>query len=281
MLRIIFFGTPEFVRPVIEIVHTTHALLAIVTTPDQTHKHTTYPPATKKIGEELGIPVIQFETFSKAVESQLIDLQPDLFVVAAYGKIIPQRILDIPKLGAINLHPSLLPEYRGPSPIQATILSGDTETGITVIQMDKEMDHGPILAQEKVSLYGNETLQMLHDVLFQKGADLLPQVIEQLHAGTIKPIQQDDSQATFCKQITRDDGFLDPDHPPSKEQIDRMIRAYYPWPGVWSKVTVKNEEVRIKLFPNNEIQLEGKKRMTLKDFLNGYPELRELLQNFF
>ncbi|MBI2334195.1 methionyl-tRNA formyltransferase [Candidatus Daviesbacteria bacterium] len=190
----------------------------------------------------------------------------DLMVVASYGKIIPKSILDIPRKGALNVHPSLLPKYRGASPVPATILNGEKETGVTIIKMDRQMDHGPIVATRKISLTGKENMQELINKLFQLGAELLVKIIPDFVTGKITLRPQNPKQATYCPLLTRKSGFFNIDKPP--KQLDRMIRAYYPWPGVWTRWNGKI----VKIYPDNMIQMEGKKILSWKDFLNGYPD---------
>ena len=194
--------------------------------------------------------------------------QSDLLVVAAYGKILPLDFLNKPKYGAINIHPSLLPRFRGPSPIQAAILSGDKKTGVTIMQMDEKMDHGPILAQKEVEISNEDTNITLSKKLFQIGANMLIEVIPSFIDKTLKPIQQNHDIATFCKLIKKESGFFDIESVPEPEMLSRMIRAYYPWPGVWTKWNGKI----VKFLPNGLIQMEGKKATNLKSFLNGYSD---------
>lgn len=285
MLKTVFLGSRPFVFPILECLFEKSELVGVVTKPDapagRGEKLTKSP--VKEYGEthHPDIPIFSPAKLDDQAYEQLHVLQPDLLVVAAYGLLIPQRFLDLPKKMTINIHPSLLPLLRGASPVQSAILEGVTKTGVTIMKLDAKLDHGPIIQQDTLEITPEDTFESLGQKAFKKATDMLPDILKHIENDSVELTPQDDSQATFCKQVTRDDGFLDPDNLPSKEQIDRMIRAYYPWPGVWSKITVKNEEVRIKFFPNNEIQLEGKKRMTLKDFLNGYPELREELKNFF
>lgn len=205
--------------------------------------------------------------------------EADLGVVASYGRILTKDELDTPKYGFINIHPSLLPKYRGPSPIQQAILNGDKASGITVIKMDEEIDHGPIIYQEQIELSSNDNFDTLSKKMFLKAAEILPKVIEDYVAGKMKPAAQNHNQATFCERLTRESGYFDLNNPPSKELLDRKIRAYYPWPGVWSKWTMDNGQCKIvKFLPRGLIQMEGKKAMPLRDFLNGYPDfpLKEL-----
>ncbi len=194
--------------------------------------------------------------------------EADLGVVAAHGKILPKEELQTPKHGFINIHPSLLPKYRGPSPIQSAILNGDQISSISIIKMDEEVDHGPILYQEKMALSGIDTFDTLSKKMFQRAAEVLPKIIEDFIAGKIKPTEQNHAEAIFCSLLTRDSGYFDINNPPDPKTLDRMIRAYYPWPGVWTKWKGKI----VKFYPEEKIQMEGKKVLTLRDFLNGYPD---------
>ena len=194
--------------------------------------------------------------------------EADLILVAAFGKILSQEMLNSPKYGAINVHPSLLPKYRGPSPIQKAILNGDKVSGITIIKMDEKMDHGPIIYQESLELSDMDNFDTLSKKMFLRAGEVLPKVIEDFIAGKVKPKEQNSADATYCKLLTRERGYFDINNPPVPETLDRMIRAYYPWPGVWIKWNGKI----VKFLPGGMIQMEGKKAIPLKDFLNGYPD---------
>lgn len=199
--------------------------------------------------------------------------EADLAVVAAYGKILTADELRAPKDGCINVHPSLLPKYRGPSPIQSAILNGDKTSGITIIKMDEEVDHGPILYQEQMELSDSDNFEVLSKKMFQRAADILPKIIEDFVAGKIILHRQNHAIATFCPKLTRESGYFPIENPPDPQKLDRMIRAYYPWPGVWCKWKMDNGQLKIvKFLPNGLIQMEGKKPISLKDFLNGYPD---------
>ena len=298
-MKIVFFGTPSFVIPILKTLAEHFTVVGVVTAPDAIvgRRKILTPSAVKTFVQNNNIPTLQFEKLinGKSMENEkwkMKNLNPDLFVVAAYGKIIPKHILNIPHLGAINIHPSLLPKYRGPSPIQAAILNGDNETGITFIQMDEELDHGPIISQEVVPLKGDETSDALHQKLFQKAAGMLPATIQQISNKIITPTPQDESKVVYCKKITKQDGYFDIENPPSKEILDRMIRAYYPWPTAWTQWKMENSprasgDARrgeaggkwkiLKFLPEKKIQIEGGKPMSVKDFLNGYPQCREKL----
>lgn len=281
-MKVVFFGTPDFVVPVLKSLIDNFEVVGVVTTSDtvQGSKKILTPTPVKQWALE-NLPsatVLTPEQFSNETMKQLNNLHPDLFVTAAYGKKIPQEILDLPRLDSLNIHPSLLPKYRGPSPIQTAILSGDKETGVTIIMMDAELDHGPILMQKKVILSGNETFESLHTDLFHLAATILPTAIEQYNNKTITPVPQDESQVVYCKKITKEDGFFEINNPPDKLTLDRMIRAYYPWPTAWTKWKMANDQWKIlKFLPEKRIQLEGGKAMSIKDFLNGYPEMKKLL----
>lgn len=205
--------------------------------------------------------------------------EADLGVVAAYGRILTKNELNTPKYGCINIHPSLLPKYRGPTPVQTAILNGDKETGVTIIKLDEEVDHGPILAQVKKPIFLTDTSESLYKRLFEKGAQLLPITLHEYINGLIKPVAQNHSKATFTKPLTRTDGYIDISDTISSERLGQMIRAYYPWPGTWAKWKMKDGKWKIlKFLPEKKIQVEGKKPMSYKDFLNGYPEVKGILK---
>jgi methionyl-tRNA formyltransferase len=240
-MKIIFLGTPNYLDPIIKSLNENFDLIKTIRSTSD------FQPGVVKLNLE--------------------NLKPDLLVVASFGKIIPADILRIPKLGAINIHPSKLPKYRGPSPIQSQILDGVTDSAISFILMDEEVDHGPIIFQEPYEIEPEDTFESLLTSMFNKSAQILPTVINGLVDKKLEPITQDDSQATSCREIKKEDGYFDIENPPSPEVLDRMIRAYYPWPGTWTKWNGKI----VKFLPDEKIQMEGKKAVTLKEFLNGYP----------
>lgn len=188
--------------------------------------------------------------------------EADLGVVAAFGRILTKEELELPKFGCINIHPSLLPKYRGSTPIQAAILNGDKVSGITVIKMDEEVDHGPIIYQEELELSDNDNFSTLSKKMFLRAAAVLSKII----TGKLTGIPQNHSEATYTKHLTRDSGYFEINNPPAS--LDRMGRAYYPWPGVWTRWNGKI----VKFLPGNMLQMEGKKAISFKDFLNGYPD---------
>ncbi len=273
-LKIVFFGTPEFVVPVLATLDQNFDLVAVVTTPDAPvgRKQVLTPSAIGQYAEKACIPVFKPEKLDDQIAHSLIRStretgQPaDLFIVASYGKIIPQYILDIPRKGSINIHPSKLPQFRGASPIQSQILEDIKDSAISFILMDAKMDHGPLLHQEPFPITGSDTNETLHDSMFIKAAEVLPNIINDYVSGKIKPIEQDHTKATFCKIFNRESGYFDLDNPPSPAKLDQMIRAFTPWPTAWTKWNGKI----LKFLPDGFVQPQDKKPMKWKDFLNGY-----------
>ncbi len=296
-MKIAFFGTPEFAVPFLQALDQDEDLIVstVVCQPDKPigRKKMLTAPATKHYAVEHGIDVLQPASLKK----EPIDVDADLFVVVAYGKMIPKNVLDIPKHGTVNVHPSLLPKYRGPSPMQAAIANQDDKTGVSIMLLDAEMDHGPILVQETIQLNGTETYPDLQATIHDIGAPLLVQTIKNYVAGSIEPQAQDHDTTTFCKLLSREDGKIDWSE--TAEQIDAKRRAYMPWPGIWTMW----EQKTLKFFDTKpvgvwrakplhpgehaiiddhlffgtsstpleilELQLEGKQRMKTSDFLKG------------
>lgn len=243
--KIIFFGTPNFALPTLTALQqASYNIVLVVTKLDQPVGRNLIktPSAIKILSQQFGYQICNDLTDLKL---KISDLKPDLGVVVAYGKIIPKEILDAFPLGCLNLHPSLLPKYRGPSPIQSAILNGDQETGVTIIKLDEEMDHGPIVRNHQLPITNNQTLKSLHDQLSREAAKLLIETLPDYLSGKIKPVPQDDSQATFTKIITKEDGFID--WSKSAQDLERQIRAFYPWPGSFTEIKVKNKSLKIKI----------------------------------
>lgn len=267
-LRVVFFGTPHFVIPVLKTLQNNFKVVGVVTAPDSKvgRDQLLTPSPVKSSIKENEVQVLNPEKLSNATVSSLRKLEPDLFVVAAYGQIIPQEVLDIPKYGALNIHPSLLPKYRGASPIQAAILNGDEITGISIIKMDAKMDHGPLVFQEEFTLTPTDTFETVSNNIFQQAARRLPEIIEKYINNQLYPTEQDHNRASFCSMIKKESGYFDINNPPPKDQLNRMIHAYYPWPTVWTKWKDKV----VKFLPGNFIQMEGKKPVGMADFLHGH-----------
>lgn len=252
-MRIIYFGTPAFSASFLQalLADSFFDVVALVCQPDEPvgRKKILTAPATKTLFQNThpDRPVFQpTKLKDPACAASLKALDADAFVIVAYGRIIPQTILNLPKLGNVNVHPSLLPLWRGPSPMQAALAAGDTESGVTIMLIDAEMDHGPLLAQTRFTLAERETLSSLTERVTSIGAPLLVTELKKLAEGTTTPHEQDHAQATFCKLLTKEDGVITHEH--SAEAIDRMIRAYTPWPGVRATFTLQDgspQEVKI------------------------------------
>lgn len=292
MIKIVYFGTPQFSAYILEkliefcqnpsilSVHPKGGNLdlpkkfiiqAVVTKADKPvgRKQVFTQSPVALIAQKYNIPVLKpLKLNDEFFTSHFSLITSDLFIVASYGKIIPQALLDIPKLGAINVHPSLLPKYRGASPILSAILNGDKKTGISIMLMDAEMDHGPVLSAKEVSISEQDNNETLSNKLSQESVDILIDTLIKFIEGKVKPKPQNHLKATFTKLIKKEDGYFDINTPPSPQKLNRMIRAYYPWPAAWTKWSGKI----IKFYPGNLIQMEGKKTLPWKDFLNGYPE---------
>lgn len=308
-MRILFIGTGEIGRPTLRtlVESADHELVGVVTQPD------------KPVGRDQRIqsPPIKLETLQTAVPvlqparirdqdavAKIRALHPEIVVVMAYGQILPKAVLEIPPIACLNLHASILPRHRGAAPIQAAIVAGDTETGITVMYMDEGLDTGDILLQKRLQILPNETGYSLHDRLAELAPTALLEALEQIAAGKAPRIPQDSTQATYSPKLSREAGRIDWSEP--AELIERKIRAYDPWPGTFTQVAVEDRKVRnLKIFrasvhddsmpepgtllPNEsklqvatgrgsleieEVQLEGKRRMSAADFLRGFSSPR-------
>jgi len=235
-MRLIFMGTPEFALPSLNALHQSgHSILAIVTQPDRPKGrggHLTPPPA-KLMAERLELAVLQPTRMKDPVFLEsLRALNPDLIVVVAFGRILPPEILDLPLRGCINLHASLLPKYRGAAPIQWAIINGESETGVTTIQMDPGMDTGDILLHERVAILPKDTAGSLSVRLADHGADLLVRTLKEIEAGTIIPVPQEASAATMAPLIEKEAGEIDWTRP--AVEIVNRIRGLSPWPGAYT-----------------------------------------------
>jgi methionyl-tRNA formyltransferase len=235
-LRVVFMATPDFAVPALHLlIRNSYQIVAVYTQPDKPAGRSLQPvpPPVKRLAMDHSIPVVQPETLeaSSAFE-ELASCSPDLIVVAAYGRILPSRMLSLPKFGCVNLHPSLLPRHRGSSPIANTILCGDEVTGVTVMLVDAGMDSGPILAQREVFVSPQDTSGSLTPKLAWIGAELLLESLPLWIGGKIRPRPQDESQATFSRMLTKEDGEIDWKLP--AVQLWRRIRAFDPWPGCYA-----------------------------------------------
>ena len=278
-MRVVFFGSSRYVIPIVEMLYNNFDLPLVVTTEQGSMDPIPFYCKAKKI-----------EYISIRKSADLLSSYPvsqamgSVGVVADFGLILPKQTLDTFPLGVLNIHPSLLPLYRGPSPVQNTILNGERETGVTVIKLDKNVDHGPVLGQIKEEVKTNDTSQTLYERLFKESAELLSKVLISYENSQANLVPQKHEDATFTKMLTREDGFIDfTNFFTGKDFFERIIRAYYPWPGVWTRVnlTEKKDDLKLlKFLPNKMVQVEGGREMQYKDFINGYPKANETLIGF-
>ena len=308
--KIVFWGTPEFATPSLEALFKNgHNVVSVVTNPDEPagRKNVLTSPPVKVWAEKNNIPVLQPDNLKSDFQREIRLPRADIYIVAAYGKLIPKEILENPKYGALNIHPSLLPRWRGPSPIQYTILYGDKEAGVTIMKMDERMDHGPAIAASSFQLPASSkpTYKEVHDKLAKLGAELLVKILPKWLAGEIKPEAQDDAKTTYSKILKKDDGRINWSRP--AEEIERMVRAFNPWPGTWTIWPTDTKIIRLRIekadwiedepplgspgfvwqnsaFPLliktgkgslsvNTLTLESKKALAAKDFIRGHPRI--------
>jgi len=302
-IRTIFIGTPTFSIPALKalIADELFEVVAVITQPTKEvgRKKVLTPPPIKVEAEKNNIKVLQPKKIIEEIES-IRSLKPDLIVVVAYAQIIPEAILNIPHFGCINIHGSLLPRYRGAAVVQAAIQNYDKQSGVTIMLMDKGLDTGPILSQEAINLEPQETSTTLFEKLSHLGGKLLIPTLKSYIRGEIKPIAQDDSQASYVKTLTKNDGKID--WTKSAFEIERFVRAMNPWPSAWTKwndKTIKITEVEhsphlIEQYKEGEVfldhdkiavqcgfeailikklQLEGKKEMSAEEFLRGNKDI--------
>lgn len=236
-IRVIFMGTPVFAVPTLKKLLACDycKLVAVITQPDKKSgrvQKLVFSPV-KKLALKHNVLVLQPKNIKNSKIKRTIDaLRPDIIIVAAYGQILPQTILEIPRFGCLNIHASLLPKFRGPSPIQYTILENEKETGVTIMLMDEQMDHGDIVAQKKIKVYNKDTAISLCDRLSKVGAEVVMEVLPKWVLRKIKPVPQDHSKATYTKILKKEDGKID--WKDNVEKIERKIRAFYPWPGTYT-----------------------------------------------
>ena len=300
--RIVFFGTPSFaLAPLEMLIQGSDEVVAVVTQPDREkgRGRKVIASPVKELALQKGLSILQpGKVKDVSLQEKLKDFGIDLFVVAAYGQILPKALLNLPKYGAINIHASLLPKYRGSAPIAWAILNGEKKTGITTMFMDEGMDTGDILLQSEIPIRDDETTETLQDRLASLGAQLLSETLEKMKKREIHPTPQDHSKATYAPMLKKEDGQID--WTKGAEEIDRQVRAFHPWPGAYAKwqgqiLKIYKGEVRkgraagkagtvlwvgtdlIEIetgkdsYLLKEIQLEGKRRMSVRDFLSGHP----------
>ncbi len=310
-MKIVFMGTPDFAGEALKaLLKSKHNVTAVFTQPDKPKgrgNKLSYPPV-KEIALENSLPVHQPVRIRDEESLKLIkELDPDVIVVAAYGKILPKELLEIPKFGCINIHASILPKYRGSAPIHWSIINGEKETGITIMQMDEGMDTGDILLIDKLEISENDSTGDLFQKLSILGGDLLLKALDGIEAGKISPVKQKNEEATYAPMLKKEDELIDW-HIPSKD-LHNKIRGMNPWPGVYTffrgerlkiqKSILISEDKETGLTPGEIIDISpgrilvaakkgitslvtvqpaGKRQLDSKDFVNGYKVIKgELL----
>jgi methionyl-tRNA formyltransferase len=305
-MRIVFMGTPEFGVPALEqLTKGEHQVVAVYTQPDRPvgRGRISTPSAVKRAALAHGLPVFQPPGLKASAEvERLAELKPDVIVVAAFGQLLSQQVLDISPFGCLNIHPSLLPRHRGASPIPAAIIGGDEETGVTIMLMDVGLDTGPILAQKAIPIEPEDTAESLSAKLAQLGAELLGQTLPRWLDHRLNPRPQDEENATYSGSIAKGEGEID--WHLSAIELWRRVRAFYPWPGCYTRWRGKQLKLLqaiplsggqglepgrvISLLPERgavfgvatgngilglrRVQLEGRRAMTVEEFLRGQRE---------
>jgi methionyl-tRNA formyltransferase len=300
-LRVVFFGTPSFAVPTFEaLIASRHRVVGVVTRPDRPRGRgqKTVDAPVKARAREAGVPLLQPSTLSDpSFIDALASLEADIGVVAAYGKILSERVLAVPRMGMLNVHASLLPRYRGAAPIHRAIIAGERETGVTIMRVVKALDAGPMLAASRRPVGPNETSEEVQGDLARIGAALLTLTLDRIAAGDVREAPQDDSAATYAHRITREDGLIDWTW--AADRIHNLVRGLHPWPHAFtylngarliilrsavanqsqsvppgSVVTAHGDELRIaagrEAVDLLQIQAEGKRPMSPRDFLAGH-----------
>lgn len=310
-LKIIFFGTPDFAAVILKaLMKNGFNVVAVFTQPDKKigRKQEAIFSPVKKLALGKKIKIFQPENLRDiGLIREIREIGADLIIVAAYGKILPKEILKIPRCGSVNVHASLLPKYRGASPVQGAILGGEKETGVTLMLINEKMDEGDVLMQEKIQVGENETAENLLGKLGKLGAKTLVGFVPDWISGEIKPQLQDETKATYCKPVRREDGKINWNE--SAEEIYRKYRAYQPWPGIFTSYDKKGRPFRLKLISISaeqeasagkkpgevvkydqdvgvqtgkgliilyKVQPEGKKIMSVSEFLCGNPRFKNV-----
>jgi len=309
--RIVFAGTPEFAVPSLQALLATPYVCAVYTQPDRPagRGRQLKPSPVKLTAQQAEIPVFQPTSLrSSTAQQELAALQPDLMVVVAYGLLLPQAVLDIPRLGCINVHASLLPRWRGAAPIQRALLAGDAETGVTLMQMEAGLDTGPMLRQARLPIESGMSAGELHDRLSVLGASLLRKNLPEILAQSITAEQQDDCQACYADKLSKSEAMLDWQQ--SARQLERQVRAFNPWPvaqtlydgqllRIWQAKVEEGASASTAAQPGQvlaahregiavatgggvlrltELQLPGKRRQQAVDFINAHDLSGALLQ---
>ena len=280
-VKFVFFGTRDLGAKVLEhLLRNGYSPTLVVTGPDKLtgRKQELMSSPVKKVAQEHNLSLAQPERPVELLSRSELK-EAECIVLAAYGNILPKELVGLPPKGALNVHPSLLPKYRGPSPERGALLNGDEKTGVTVILMDEQIDHGPILAQKEFAIPEDMRHEELHVKLGEIGGELLVKTMPQWLQGKITPREQDHSKATYTKKLTKEDGRIDWKKP--AEYIERQVRALHPWPGAFTfwkgkRIKILKAHLEQGKLTIDEVQLEGKKPTTFREFLLGHKHV-ELL----
>lgn len=296
-MRIVFMGTPDFAVPCLQaLIDDKNDICAVFTQPDKPkgRKYVLTPPPIKELAVKYGLPVYQPSTLKDGEALKILrELQPELIFVVAYGKILPKEILDLPKYGCINIHASLLPKYRGASPIQQAVLNGEKVTGVTAQYMDVGVDTGDMLLKAQLEIGENETADELHDRLSVEGAKLTVEAVHASEQGTLTRTKQDDSQSTYAPLLSREMSVID--FSASAKKVHNQVRGLNSWPSAVTTIDGKKIKIHRTILSKGtgkpgeilsldpfviacgsgaveiiELQPEGKKKMTAQEYLRGH-----------
>jgi len=237
-MKIVFMGTPDFAAIALKALIAQHEIRAVITQPDKPvgrGKKLKSPPV-KEVAIERDIPIYQPKRIkAKDFVKNLAEIPADIFVVAAYGQLLSKEILELPKFGAVNIHASLLPKYRGAAPIQRAIIEGETETGITIMQMEEGLDSGPMILKVPTVIEKDETGESLHNKLAELGGSAILEALALIESGKVQPQVQDNTKSTYAAMLKKETGLIDWNK--TANEIDRLVRGLYPWPGAYSSLS--------------------------------------------
>lgn len=310
-MRIIFFSSSHRALPAFQLLHKNTEIVGVVSQPDRPigRKQKLTETAIANYAKEQNIPLLKPETLDREAIDWIAEKKPEVLLLSYYGLLVPPELFNLTPSGILVTHPSLLPKWRWGSPVQATILSGEKETGVSLMKMDEKFDHGPVIAVEKTEVGPQDDQESLYTRLFTKGAELALKVLPEYLAGKITPQSQDHTKATFASHIKKEDGYIPPEYfsaalngkayqnewvirwmkdtdrtpfilSSTPENLERFVRAMSPWPGAFTKLTIQNQEKRLKIlkahceedkFVPDEVQLEGKTPVSWKQFVRTYP----------